>query len=246
MERMKRIAIITAMPQEISLLSAALEDRKNDGAEYYPCESGIIGRHEVLLCAGGVGKANAASAITSIIERHSPSLVIVTGCAGAYLGSGLSIGDLAVATDEIFADEGSASPAGWLDMRSLNLPLHTNGKQAYFNSIPLSKHPAEQAMQLAEFFGVKMIRGRFATVSTCSGVRSIGNELSKRHQVICENMEGAAIALICLRYGTPCLEIRGMSNLVEDRDPARWDIPKAVEAAQRFVLKLIHDFDFTE
>ncbi|MDD2501900.1 MAG: futalosine hydrolase, partial [Geobacter sp.] len=44
-----------------------------------------------------------------------------------------------------------------------------------------------------------------------------------------------------LRYGVPCLEIRGISNLVEDRDMARWDIGRAVEAAQRFVIKVVED-----
>jgi futalosine hydrolase len=36
-----------------------------------------------------------------------------------------------------------------------------------------------------------------------------------------------------------CLEIRGISNMVEDRDLSRWNIPLAVENAQRFVLKFI-------
>jgi futalosine hydrolase len=56
-------------------------------------------------------------------------------------------------------------------------------------------------------------------------------------------MEGAAIALVALRYGIPCLEIRGISNLVEDRDLARWDIAKAVEAAQRFVIKVVEELN---
>ena len=64
-------------------------------------------------------------------------------------------------------------------------------------------------------------------------------ELARRYQAVCENMEGAAVALVALRYGIPCLEIRGISNLVEDRDMSRWDIGLAVEAAQRFVLKVI-------
>jgi futalosine hydrolase len=238
---MNPVAIISAVPLELALLTAALEDPSDDGAEVYRCTTGMLGGIKVLLCATGVGKANAASGVTAVIERHAPSQIIITGCGGAYLGSGMAIGDLAVATDEIFADEGAITPAGWIDMRTMNLPLHVNGKQSYFNSIPLSKHSAEKAMQLADFFGVKMSRGRFATVSTCSGSRLIGNELAKRHQVICENMEGAAIALISLRYGLPCMEIRGISNMVEDRDPKKWDIPRAVEAAQRFVLKVVHE-----
>jgi futalosine hydrolase len=35
------------------------------------------------------------------------------------------------------------------------------------------------------------------------------------------------------------MEIRGISNMVEDRDLSRWDIAGAAEKAQRFVLRFI-------
>jgi futalosine hydrolase len=52
-------------------------------------------------------------------------------------------------------------------------------------------------------------------------------------------MEGAAAALVALQYGIDCLEVRGISNLVEDRDLSRWNIQLAVEQAQRFVYRYI-------
>ena len=98
-------------------------------------------------------------------------------------------------------------------------------------------------MQLADYFGVFLMRGRSATVSTCSGTRQAGAGLSQRWNAVIENMEGAAVAQICLRCGIDCLEIRGVSNLVEERDLKKWDIPKAVEGAQRFVLKYLEEMD---
>jgi futalosine hydrolase len=56
-------------------------------------------------------------------------------------------------------------------------------------------------------------------------------------------MEGAAVALVCLRSGIECLEIRGVSNMVEERDLRTWNIPAAVEAAQRFVINYIEEID---
>ena len=44
-------------------------------------------------------------------------------------------------------------------------------------------------------------------------------------------MEGAAAAHICALYGTPFLEVRGISNLVGDRDRAAWEVRRAVAAA---------------
>jgi futalosine hydrolase len=54
-------------------------------------------------------------------------------------------------------------------------------------------------------------------------------------------MEGAAVALTAARFGIDCMEIRGVSNHVEDRDISRWDIPGAVAAAGDFLERLIRD-----
>jgi futalosine hydrolase len=170
-------------------------------------------------------------------------MVINTGCAGAYPASGLSIGGLAVASDEILGDEGVQTSGGWHDLQYMGIPSLIHCSRLYHNSIPLSRHASEKAMRLADSLGVKLVRGRFITVSTCSGSRQRGEELYQRFQGICENMEGAAIAQVSLRYGINCLEIRGISNMVDERDLKTWDIPRAVEAAQRFVLKYIEELE---
>lgn len=238
---MKPILVLTAVQREIELLIGALEEPYCDTGSTFPATEGIIGSTRLVCCAGGIGKANAAAAATSLIERHRPELVVITGCGGAYPGSGLSVGDLAVASDEIFGDEGVLAPSGWMDLKQMGLSLFSEEGRSWHNSIPLARHEAEKAMQLADSHGLQLVRGRFVTVSSCSGTKARGLELARRYQAVCENMEGAAIALTALRYGVPCLEIRGISNLVEDRDMARWDIGRAVEAAQRFVIKVVED-----
>lgn len=238
---MKPIMVQAAVPRELELLIASLEGSRTSESGVYPTTEGFLGEAQLVCCAGGVGKANAAAAATALLERHRPSLVIVTGCGGAYPGSGLAVGGLAIASDELFADEGVETPDGWLDLQAMQLPMFSQGTQHYYNTIPLSRHAAEKAMQLADSHGVRLVRGRFLTVSACSGTRARGLELSRRHRAICENMEGAAVALAALRYGIPCLEIRGISNLVEDRDLTRWDLPRALEVAQRFVIKIVED-----
>jgi futalosine hydrolase len=240
---MKPIIIIAAVPQEIELLEKALEHSgrvKTGGFEYI---EGTIGNLRVVVCAGGVGKVNAAAAAAVMIDRYQPQIVINIGCAGAYVGSGLSIGNLVVASEEVLADEGLVVADGWKDLRYMNLPSLEQGGRNCYNILPLSRHASEKAMQLADYYGVFLIRGRFATVSTCSGTRLSGVELSHRWNALIENMEGAAVALVCLRCGVDCLEIRGISNMVEERDLKKWDIPRAVEATQRFVLKYLEEMD---
>lgn len=240
---MKPIVIIAAVPQEIVLLEYALGTSVRVKTAAFDYAEGRLGNQPVIVCAGGVGKINAATATTALIERHQPRLVINTGCAGAYLESNLAIGDLAVASEEYLGDEGVITSSGWQDLRFMSIPSLVRGNRLYHNTIPLSKHAAEKAMQLAEYYGVKLVRGRFITISTCSGTRQRGDELARELHGITENMEGAAVAQVCQRYGIDCLEIRGISNQVDERNMKTWDIPRAVEAAQRFVLKYIEEMD---
>ncbi|HIJ86492.1 MAG TPA: futalosine hydrolase [Desulfuromonadales bacterium] len=236
---MKPIVIIAAVPLEIELLEKALASSARVTVAGYGYAEGTIGDVRVIVCAGGIGKINAAAATSVMIERFQPRLVINTGCAGAYPGSGLAIGNLVVADEEVLADEGVVVEDGWKDLRYMDLPsIDQNGQNCY-NVLPLSRLASEKALQLADSCGVSLMRGRSATVSTCSGTRDSAAELSLRWNALIENMEGAAVVQVCLRSGIECLEIRGISNLVEERDMRAWDIPGAVEAAQRFVLQYI-------
>jgi nucleoside phosphorylase len=45
-------------------------------------------------------------------------------------------------------------------------------------------------------------------------------------------MEGFAVALACALFRVPLGIVRGLSNVVGDRDPARWRIPAALAAAR--------------
>ena len=80
--------------------------------------------------------------------------------------------------------------------------------------------------------------GPFLTVSTVTGVRARGDELHRRFGALCESMEGAAAAHVCALHDVPFLEVRGISNLVEDRNRAAWKIVEAAAAAQTVALRL--------
>jgi futalosine hydrolase len=236
---MKPIVVIAAVPQEIAQLETALEHSGRATAGGYEFVEGTIGAVRVVVCAGGVGKVNAAATTAVMIERFQPRLVISSGCAGAYVSSGLSLGNLVVASEEVLADDGVVVMEGWKDLRYMNLPSLEQKGESCYNILPLSRLASDKALQLADSYGISLTRGRSATVSTCSGTSGSAAELSLRWNALIENMEGAAVAQVCLRSGIECLEIRAVSNLVAERDLKTWDIPKAVEAAQRFVLHYI-------
>jgi futalosine hydrolase len=42
-------------------------------------------------------------------------------------------------------------------------------------------------------------------------------------------MEGAAVAMVCNTFKVPCVELRCISNMVEDRDTANWMLEDAID-----------------
>jgi futalosine hydrolase len=232
---MRNIAILAATTAEILRLAGSFQAEPEPPCSPWGVYAARHGFTRIIFIVTGVGIANAAAATTSMIHLYSPDLLVTTGCAGAYPGSGLAIGDLALATTEVFADEGVADPEGWHSLEYMKIPLLDRHGARVFNEVTLSPQAADHAMRTARQGAITLHRGTFLTVSTCSGTRSRGKELSARFGGICENMEGAAVALVAARFGIDCLEVRGISNQVEDRDLSRWDIPLAVTNAQDFI-----------
>lgn len=236
---MRPILVIAAVRQEVADLTRAINGIRIGDPLFPESYLGEIDGKHVLTAVAGMGKVNAASSVTALIVRHNPKIIIITGCAGAYPGSALETGHLALASSEIFGDEGVLSPEGWQGLEAIGIPIHERKGTRYFNEIPLSFSLAEQAVSLATALDLPLRRGRFVTVSTCSGTSARGREMFERFGGVCENMEGAAIALVAMQYGIDCIELRGISNLVEDRDLSKWNIQLAVEQAQRFVYRYI-------
>ena len=236
---MNPIIITASTPFELTQLVHGLSAVPFAGAGHLVCFRGFTGAREVLLAQTGIGKVNAACAATLLLERFTPELLINTGCGGAVAASGLRPGDLAVASGESFPDEGVETPQGWQGLDIIGIPVFQGSGEPVFNQIPLSGDLAAGALGCARELGFRAELGPFHTVSTCSGTAGRGAELVRRYPGICENMEGGAVAQVALIYGIPFLEVRGISNLVEDRDLSRWELKRAVTEVQRFLLNYL-------
>lgn len=233
------VVILASVERELSMLVRELYAEPVDDGRSRRIWRAATTAGQIYLAVSGIGKVNAAVASTLLLERFSPRLIINTGCGGAYRESGLQVGNLAVATAEVYGDEGVLTVDGWHSLELIGIPSVERKGNRYSNEFPLSMQAAGRVFQFASSLGLPVRRGKFITVSTCSGTSNRGDELHRRFGGICENMEGAAVAHVSLLYDTPFLEVRGISNMVEDRDISKWDIPLSVEMAQRFLYKCI-------
>jgi len=200
--------------------------------------SGAVAGNPVVFGTSGVGKTNAAHAATVLMEKFSPACVVNFGIGGAYPSSGLKVGDIAVAEKEVYADEGVLLKNGLHSFEITGIPLLKVSGRKYFNEFPADKRLSRLALKIAGATAPRK-SGVFLTVSACTGTRKRAGELAVKFAPICENMEGAAVAHICRIYGVPFVEIRGISNIVEDRNTKKWDIELAAENCQKAVFHFL-------
>jgi len=225
------IALMSAVPFEAERILRSLSGSRKPSRGTTTGMSGGLG---LAHMSSGPGIANAASAATLLIERYSPSALVVFGIGGAYHGSGLVTGEVAAAESETFAELGAMTPGGFISARDMGLSILTRGSKKYFEIFELDR----KLLKLAARHTVAS--GPFMTVSTVTGSLRGAKELMARHGgALCENMEGAAAANVCARCGVPMLEIRGISNMVENRDTGKWKTKQAAENAQEALLQIL-------
>ncbi len=188
-----------------------------------PAEGDLLGARGLRPLVTGIGPVNAAVALTrELVRRPRTAAVLCCGVGGAYPGSGLSVGDVACARTECYADLGVAAPEGFLDMEALGYPV-VAGDTPLYNLLPLELFPAPR-------------RVPFVTCTTCTGTDEAARALEARTGGAVESMEGAAIVHVARLHGIQVGEIRGISNMVGRRDRGSWRVREAARAAQEALL----------
>jgi len=237
------IALLCSVQAEAQLLLANLVVTGTTKLGFKSIIAGTLANQHVLLCVGGMGKVNAAHAATLMIAEFSPDALLVFGVGGAYPASGAMVGDIALAEVEIAGDEGVLTHEGFKDMEYIGIPALKTATSVIFTTYPASEPLLKQALRSlpasSESGRTGIHSGQFVTLSTCTGTTARARELEERYHGLCENMEGAAAAQVAELHGIPWLEVRGISNIVEDRDTQKWDIPKAAMACQKAVLRIL-------
>ena len=92
------IAVIGAMPQEVTRLIEQLDDASQlevAGAQFH---SGRLHGNDVVVLQSGIGKVNVTVSTTILMERFAPRCIINTGSAGGF-GNHMQIGDVVISSE---------------------------------------------------------------------------------------------------------------------------------------------------
>ena len=242
------IALLAALPSEGELILQQCKITRTDTKGDLKIRRGSFADREVLVAFSGLGKVNAAAATAAILSGYSVSRLWMWGSAGAYDLAGVQICDLVLASEEILGDEGVATISSWQPLDAIGIPLIDSKPKPVFNHMEVDSLELKRSRHLLNEWrripGAPPIHlGPFVTVSAVSGSSARARVLSGRYGALCENMEGGAVAQVCLRYQVPFLEIRGLSNRAGDRKKKRWQLNKALANCQRALLYLLENWD---
>lgn len=186
--------------------------------------------NNVDILITGVGIPATIFHVTKKLIVKNYDLVIQAGIAGTF-NDCFSLGEVVLVKEDAFADLGieengnftTLFETGFLDKNDFP---YTNGWLV--NSNPLfekNKLPFAKAITVNKIINdhlqIKKIQQEFT-----AGV---------------ESMEGAAFHYVCLQQKINFLQLRGISNMVGERDKTKWRLKKAIENLNKELLKIIKD-----
>ena len=191
--------------------------------EMEPARDLLAGRNDVEFLISGVGLLESACSLSCFLAAHSRKIktVINFGVAGAYVGCGAEMLDICLAKKEVLGDFGLCFDERIEPLNQTDMTIQ--------NSFLLYEPLLRQAEKILLEQKIPYQKGTFVTVNCASATIKRGNFLSRSHQALAENMEGAAIARACQDFALPLVELRCISNMVKDRNIKGWRLSEACE-----------------
>ena len=223
-----KIAILGAMPEEITPLLETLKDYKSVEYAHNTYYFANYKKHELILAYSKIGKVNSTLSASILIEKFKAQTLLFTGVAGAF-NKDLEIGDLLYASKLVQYD---------LDITAFGHPLgYVPGNEIF---VKTDEKLNALALETAKDLGIKIKEGIIAT-----GDEFICNEAKKEkiREIFkadaCE-MEGASVALVCDALKIPCFILRAMSDKAGEKAEFDFDefVAKSAEISADFILKM--------
>ena len=185
----------------------------------WPLWSGTIDGQPVLAVLAGIGPANAAGALGSLLATIPVRAVISYGCAGAHRRD-LDLGDVVIADRSVNHAAYDLLPDGMERYRG-------NAAATGPDPMPPSETPSDPALLAAAHRAAAgwqpepwpgtgrvpaVLTGAIASADVWTQAIARLDILNGRHGTLCEEMEAAALGVVCQRLAIPFLAIKDISN----------------------------------
>ena len=217
------IGIICAIPEELTNLANALENRETRPLAHAEFQRGSLDGHDVVLVGAGIGKVNAALTTTLLAEHFGCESVLFSGVAGG-LDPSLHIGDVVIADRVVQHD------AGWIAQEKTH--TYHAGHVPFFNPTDRLGYEVPAALLARAQTALERVTLQPLTAAAGGDGRaptiSFGTILTGDQFLNCEQtrirlhtewrakaveMEGGAVAQVAEAFGIPWLVVRALSDL---------------------------------
>jgi len=166
----------------------------------------------------GVGSVATAFHMANVLAFNTYDLLLNIGLAGSF-NRDFALGEVFQVTSDCFADLGAVDNDRFLSLIELGLMgsdefPYTNGQL-----IPSTVNGLSTGLKMASSITVNTVHG------DAEGIAAV----QKLFPADLESMEGAAFFYACMMKNIPCVQVRAVSNYVEPRNRAAWQIKPALE-----------------
>lgn len=186
-------------------------------------------RDNVIACAGGIGKVNAAMATQLMIDHYHPDLIVNAGVAGCF--ENMEIGSLVLAEAFLQHDMDTSNigdPVGFVStVNCVTFPTaHFQAAKAAMDRVGLPYRTGLVAS--GDWFAVDCDRARWIQDTF--------------HPLLCE-MEGCAVAQVCMRSAVPFMAIKSVSDCLFAHHDFYFNFPTAMKDLNRVVMAFIDQLE---
>jgi len=247
---MKRIGILGAMPEEINGIVSLLKDKTEVIKGMRTYYLGTINEVEVVVVFSRWGKVASATTVTHLIVEFGITQLFFSGVAGA-INPTLNIGDIVIASSLVQHDLDARPIMDRFEIPLLGKTMLCPPKEILdvaigsinelVNAKTLIQLLSQKQQETFSLSNLKMVVGQIASGDQFFASNGDKEKLSVMlPEVLCVEMEGAAVAQVCFEYNIPYVIIRTISD--EANDNSVVDFKEFVsQVASRFGVEIIRN-----
>ena len=185
--------------------------------------SGICGiATNIRVLITGVGMVATAYALAQELAKNQYDLLINVGISGVY-NKKTPLGTVLRINQDTFSELGAEEDEQFLTLNDLGF-----GEIHYYENLdPQYNFPVLNSLPKAKGITVNKVHGN--EISIQKVVEQFAPDV--------ESMEGASVFYVAKQANIPAIQIRCISNLVEKRNKANWNIPLAIKNLNEWLIE---------
>src|SRR5690606_13027201 len=218
---MMKILVIAATGAEIALSIKHIATMATEIKPGIFTQNGV----EIQFAVTGVGMVATAYHLTKLLAHDRYDLVIQAGICGSFDRS-IHLGEVVFVQSDRMADLGAEDGDNFIDV--FDLGLAGSSDKPYSGKVLVNPSPPNDLNT-----GLPAVTA--LTVNTVTGSQHTTEQLVARYNCQTESMEGAAFHYICICEGVTFLQVRAISNYVEQRNREGWKMEAALEGLNNWL-----------